>query len=105
MKLTRTEMKPQEVTYATRCDVCGKTGDGYEPDGWHNFSSHHSDWGNDSVESWEKWDVCSWACYLVKVRAILDDYGDGHNLEVDEKDMAFVRDMLQNAEDPAARKA
>ena len=42
------------------CDICGKeitNGSGY----W-DVTTHHHDWGNDSVESFECFDVCSIDC-------------------------------------------
>lgn len=55
------------------CDICGKqikSGNGY----WH-VQTHHNDWGNDSVESFEYFDVCSVECLKQK----FDEYCDESN--------------------------
>lgn len=41
------------------CDVCGKVIDART---WFLVSTHHSDWGNDSFESLEYYDICSDKC-------------------------------------------
>lgn len=73
--------------------------EGRDEPGWHHFSSSHGEWGNDSVESFEYHDACSWACYLTIVRRLLDDWPNGppDSLDVDDKDPAFLRDMLNAA--------
>jgi hypothetical protein len=96
----------KQVVVSTTCDNCGKTergpttysGDADTPVGWVHFHSYHNDWGNDSIESHEDWDACSWNCYLEVVRRIFDEYGDGkfgsNTLVVDSKDWTFIRDLL-----------
>lgn len=95
MKRERTKQVPKSVVYQTVCDSCGRV-DGADPRGWHHFSSHHNDWGNDSIDSWETHDACSWACYVAIVRRVVEDYGQRTypTLEVDDKDLAFLGDML-----------
>lgn len=47
------------MTYEHRfCDICGKE---ITEDFW-EVQTHHYDWGNDSVDSYEDIDVCSPAC-------------------------------------------
>ena len=101
MKNTRTERVVKTVVYQTVCDACGKTAEGEEPDGWANFSSYHHDWGSASEETWEKWDACSFGCYLAIVHRLVDSYGDGlmrhPTLHVDGKDWWFLKGMLTAA--------
>ena len=94
---TREEQVTKLVTYQTECDGCEKIEKGYRPKGWHQFDSNHGDWGNDSIESYDYFDVCSWGCYLKVVRRELDDYGEVQNptLVIDEKDIFFIRSMLE----------
>lgn len=75
MRKTRSEQVPRKVVYETVCDYCKKAAPGEDPDGWHHFSTGHSDWGNDSPESWEHWDVCSGACYMEILDRAVKDYG------------------------------
>ena len=124
-KLTRPESVQKPVTYGFVCDHCGKKaehldrtypGDGVKPNGWHSFASYHGDWGNDSIESHEDWDVCSWGCYVAIVRKIVKDYGEppvhgggrvgpprriSPTLTVDGRDWFLLRDMLEYQPEPA----
>lgn len=95
MKHEAAESVIKKVVVRTECDGCGKI-EGPDPYGWLNFSSYHHDWGNDSIDSHDRWDVCSFGCYLTVVRRVFEDYGEQRRptLEIDAKDWWFVRDML-----------
>lgn len=106
-RLSRDQAITEEVVYAIQCDNCVERADVKPgryvdaPQGWATFSSHHNDWGNDSIESSEQHDVCSWACYLAIVRRVFDDYGEDRvrthaTLVVDGHDWAFLKDMLES---------
>lgn len=100
MKNMREERVMKPVVYQTVCDGCGKTVEGEPPEGWTDFSSHHSDWGNDSVDTHQDYDVCSWACYLTVVRRVFEDYETlwpERTLEVDGKDWHFIRGLLEGS--------
>lgn len=56
----------QEVTTGHKCDVCGIEVKG-RASGWFSFNTYHSEWGNDSCESCQYYDVCSVECYTVKL--------------------------------------
>jgi hypothetical protein len=88
----------KEVVVRTECDGCHKVESGEDPAGWAYFRSYHSDWGSESDESFESWDVCSFACYLTVVRKVFDDYTHDtpgrKTLSVDDKDWGFLHDML-----------
>lgn len=43
------------------CDICGKV---IDTRNWFSVSTHHSDWGNDSFESLEFYDICSDKCVM-----------------------------------------
>lgn len=65
MKITKTETvtKPRKISYVVgvSCDRCGdiiQNGEVY-----YNVTTHHNDWGNDSIDSYEDFDLCS-DCYL-----------------------------------------
>lgn len=57
------------------CDICEheiKRRRGY----WH-VTTHHSDWGNDSCESYEEFDVCSVDCLKDKFNDYCEEsFGD-----------------------------
>ena len=67
---TKTETITHEVktTKCLKCDVCDKEFVGK----YWNLCTHHNDWGNDSCESFEYFDLCSEDC----VRKKLDEYFD-----------------------------
>ena len=56
------------VKETTHCDICNGVIDNNE-DYWELTTGHH-DWGNDSVESIEHFDICSEAC----LREKFDEY-------------------------------
>jgi hypothetical protein len=83
---------------ATICDACGTRVEEYSPDGWVRFSSSHGDWGNDSCESFEYYDACSFDCYVALLCRALDDYGrpgPKPTLDVDGKDWYFLTGMVK----------
>lgn len=90
-----TEFK--EITVGIKCDVCGKIHKcSYIPDEWHNISMHHNDWGNDSVDSYESFDVCSPKCYITKLKECVKELDGRHSAEVDYFDIYFAR-LLVNS--------
>ena len=62
-----------DVLIARKCDICGKmiekvedrccggTGDLYN---YFLITTHHNDWGNDSIESYEHYDACCSDCVI-----------------------------------------
>ena len=67
-KIYQEKMVKEKVVAYYQCDNCKKSGNNYL-----SFSSHHEEWGNDSIESWMYWDVCSAVCFKQLVREQLDD--------------------------------
>lgn len=57
-----------EKLVAIKCDICGKE----ITENFWQLTTHHYDWGNDSVESYERFDLCSREC----INRALDDYMD-----------------------------
>ena len=95
MRHKRDETVTKRVTYRTECDACHKQEEGDAPASWIHFSSSHSEWGNDSIESWDEHDACSFACYLTIVRKLVEDMWSDHpSLVVDGKSVAFLKGML-----------
>lgn len=108
MKRTTQKQVLKKVVLSVHCDAPGCRNHENDPDppGWAHFSSHHSDWGNDSIESWDEHDVCSPACYFALLARIVDDYtpkGTGFTatLEADGKDYEFLTAMLAAPKTPA----
>ena len=63
------------------CDICGKEIE--RDDGYWNCHTFHNDWGNDSVESHEYFDICSVECLKVK----FDEYCDDSSTEYNTKEI------------------
>lgn len=65
-----TEIKEIVVAETTICDVCGKvirdSRDKYSGAPFWSLATHHNDWGNDSYESLENFDLCSVECLTKK---------------------------------------
>ena len=64
----------KHVLSGKTCDVCGKESS-HRPefDKWIYFSHQHYDWGNDSCESLEEFDVCSGECFKEKLASSLEE--------------------------------
>lgn len=56
------------------CDICDKEIP-YRCGYWHLVTQHH-DWGNDSIESIESFDVCSKDCMNEKYNEYMNDSGE-----------------------------
>ena len=58
------------------CDICGNEikGGSY----W-NVATHHNDWGNDSCDSYEQFDICSKECLRKEFEEYLEDSDNEDN--------------------------
>lgn len=90
-----TEVK--EVTVGHKCDNCGKVVNKVNfPDEWHSFSSQHREWGNDSCDSFEYYEVCSPECYIDKFTKIVEvEMKDRHDAEINEMEIQFARRLVE----------
>ena len=68
------EVLVKETKY---CDVCGKEIESRES--YWSLTTHHYDWGNDSCESYEYFDICSKDCMRKKFEEYLEDSNNGYN--------------------------
>jgi phospholipase C len=87
----------REVTIGFICDVCKKEHIGEDvPDNWHSFSHQHSEWGNDSMDSWEYFHVCSAGCYTTQLGKCLKEMsGYKRSAEIDNMTFDFASDLFQ----------
>lgn len=53
------------------CDVCNKRIE--HKSNYYTLSTGHYDWGNDSCESIENFDICSGDCLKLKLQEYIDD--------------------------------
>ena len=96
----RKQKKVTEKKYVTvgyKCDNCGKEIKGSRrPKEWHHFSSHHNEWGNDSIDSYEHYTVCSPKCYVEKLIKVVDSELSGrYDAEIDDMSIQFARRMVE----------
>ena len=66
-----TETVTREVNKVThlKCDICGKIFTGP----YLIANIHHNDWGNDSIDSYEDYDLCSETCVSVMFQKYMVD--------------------------------
>ena len=63
------------ITEKVICDVCGKTiadKNNRYAEYW-TLETHHNDWGNDSCDSYEYFDLCSKDCVKERLNKYFDD--------------------------------
>lgn len=83
----------QSVIVGYKCDVCGKESERAED--WATMAHHHSQWGNDSCDSVENFDLCSPECYLIQLRSSADEMSSYYTAEIDDKPLAFVQRLIK----------
>lgn len=89
-KITEKRMVETDVTVSEecKCDVCGKLI--YRKDdkkyieintevGYWNIYTHHSDWGYNSVDSYESLTVCSKECLASKMFDYIESSSNNNN--------------------------
>lgn len=84
----------REVSVDKKCDACGKLAGMLEPKDWHGFSHHHSAWGNDSVDSFEWFDVCSVSCFARQLEKSIKEIGNRLGGEVSDMNIPFAKQLL-----------
>ena len=62
------------------CDICKK--EIQHDAGYWEVTTHHNDWGNDSCESYEHFDVCSIECLKSKFNEYCNNLGIYNNTNV-----------------------
>ena len=69
-----TETVTREVNKVThlKCDICGKVFTGP----YWIANVHHNDWGNDSVDSYNNFDLCGKDCVEVMFQKYMNDCKD-----------------------------
>lgn len=92
-----TKVVKEEVTAKRICDNCGKeiaisrkTGYGDEYN-YFCITTHHHDWGNDSIDSYESYDACCPKCALEMAEKYLTNAYSGNNTK--EIEIEHVRSL------------
>jgi len=97
-----TKVVKEEVTVKRICDNCGKeitisniTGvcDDYN---YFCIATHHHDWGNDSIDSYETYDACCPKCALEMAEKYLNNAYAGRNTK--EINISHVRYLSEGTD-------
>lgn len=100
MKLIEKQTVERTVIVGYRCDRCGN--EDAKAEDWITVSHGHSQWGNDSCESVQDFDLCSPKCYLAQLRESVEEMEGYRTGEVDHKPVAFVKALLDYLEAPGS---
>jgi len=96
MNITEVRQANQEVVIGHKCDVCGKESEGSLPKDWHHLYHKHYDWGNDSVDSYESFDVCSSECYLARLKeSVYELRNHDKSGEISDMSIPFVLNLIK----------
>ncbi len=92
----------RDAVYQYVCDHCGDTHNIQEvdqyyrlPKSWHEFSSGHSDWGNDSIESHEQHHACSAKCYVEILKKQIKENKRYGSFKIDDLNHEFAKGLTQ----------
>lgn len=95
MKILRHKTVKQEVTAGYRCDVCEREADPVTFDReWFGFNHLHHAWGNDSIDSVERFHVCSPECFVVQLARSVEDLDGYEGAEVADMPLAFAAKLV-----------
>lgn len=83
-----------EVTIGYVCDVCGVEVKGFRPNDWLWFNHHHGDWGNDSSESFEYFDVCSVECFTAQLNESINEMSRSKTAHIADMPIEFAKKLL-----------
>lgn len=71
----------KSVLVKITCDICDK--EISEEDNYYEVVTSHSDWGNDSHESLEEFDICSEECLKKQFDEYLDFKSNTKNIKIE----------------------
>jgi hypothetical protein len=91
MEIQKKVTKTIYETIGYKCDVCSKSM--VEP--FYQFEHHHSDWGNDSVDSYEYFHICSIECYFKRLQKSVKELENHDTAEIDDKSIEFINNLLK----------
>jgi len=95
--LTEQKQVSQSVTIGHKCDVCGERDitKPYLPEGWLGFNHHHQSWGNDSIDSYEYYDVCGVDCFIKQLESSINELDDRYGSEIAGMPLSFAKKLLE----------
>jgi len=85
----------EDVIVSVICDGCGKT-ESILPKTWYEFSGHHSEWGNDSIDSYVYFHACSPKCYKdALIKAVKEFKNYKRSGKIDGMPYAFAKGLSE----------
>lgn len=88
------------VPTSIKCDGCGKVvkiENGRCPEEWYGFSGGHHGWGNDSIDSVEKFHCCSGKCYIPALAVAVEKFKNYRgSAEIDEKPYIIAKEIIES---------
>lgn len=95
MYKTREVKQYRRIKIAVICDNCGKEHEGSEqPKDWHSFSAHHDEWGSDTIDSYENFNVCSTKCYIEKLTKVVKELSPYDSGKIDGMTIQFAEKLV-----------
>lgn len=91
----KTVTENRTVSIGYKCDCCGKFISGDMPDNWHEFEGHHESWGNDSIDSYKYYQVCSPKCYLKMLHEAIEHFEEYSTAIINGYSVEFLRELLK----------
>jgi len=91
MKVYDTILVEKKMVTGVKCDVCGKE---YENEDF-SISFHHDEWGNDSIDSYEYFDTCSFNCFIKKIKEIIKEQGKYETLMINDMKVIVWNNILK----------
>lgn len=82
---TKTKTVKYKIIKAIKCDVCHKE----ISEKYWQLTTHHHDWGNDSIESYKYFDLCSRECINKKLDKYIKDCKNSCTEEFELEQMCF----------------
>ena len=93
--ITEIKTVQEKVTVGLKCDICGATTDDEDNTQWTEVSHSHSDWGNDSCESFKTFHVCSPQCYIAQLASSIRDLEYSDTGIINDMSLEFVVNLLK----------
>ena len=76
--------KLEKVLKSVKCDCCQVDITKTEIDFYYEVNTSHSRWGNDSIESFEYLDFCSWECLSKNTAKYFTHAENSHRYEIEQ---------------------
>lgn len=75
--------KKEKILKTIKCDTCKTDINKLDTTYYYTVTTHHGQWGNDSIDSFEHLDFCSYQCLLENMNEYFSDAGDTYEYEIE----------------------